>query len=125
MCLYKIAHRKREAGIAFRWLIAHSRLRLRLQSAWLWAWFGANNAGGGDGRATHRFVIVACIPQRETSLHQVHDLFAGQRLIFEKTLGERFKILTLLGNDFRCFGETRLHQPPHFLVDLLRGGLGR
>jgi hypothetical protein len=31
----------------------HSALRLRLQSAKLRAWFGTNDAGGGDGRTMH------------------------------------------------------------------------
>ena len=69
-------------------------------------------------------MIAACIPHRKTSLHQVHDLFSGQRLIFEEALGKRFEILALLGNYPCCFGETSLHQPPHFRVDRLRGGLG-
>jgi hypothetical protein len=53
---------------------------------------------------------------RRMSLQKRHDLFAGERLIFEETLRERFEILALLGDVPRCFGETGLHQPSHFCV---------
>jgi hypothetical protein len=38
-------------------------------------------------------------------LQKLHEC-AGERLIFEETLRERFEILALLGDVPRCFGET-------------------
>src|SRR3984893_17456935 len=102
------------------------RLRLRLQSSGLGARLRPHDAGGRDGRPTQRrFTLIACIAHRSIPLQKVADLFAGECLIFEETFGESFEVFALLGNDPRSFGETRLHQPPHFRVDLLRGGLGQ
>lgn len=93
-------------------------LRLRLQPASLGTRFGPDDTGRWNRGATQGwFGIIAGIAHRRLSLQEPDDLFAGQRLIFEKSLGKGFKILVLLFNDPRGFGETHFHEATHFRID--------
>src|ERR1700757_2650223 len=100
-------------------------LRLRLQPAWFGARFGPDCAARcRHGRtAQRRFVIVGSVANWRLSLQEVDDLYAGERLVFEQSLGKSFEILALFGKDPRRVGEAGLHETANFGVDFLGRGL--
>ena len=69
-------------------------------------------------------MIVAGVTYGWMPFQKLDDLLTGQRLIFEKAFGQRFKILAFLADDPRCIGKASLYQTAHFRVNFLGGSRG-